>query len=176
MSNKPNPPDAVAKSEVSTSRGMKGDEQLPSEELQFDYEHRDWVLQTIVGVCNLSGQELSITLIAEGAYISGDICSPQTYFDGLISQVRSATYSGTANEQSKSIILDALVELKQRVLPEKPGEIETRTLRPRYVHLRNARFFAPNDLGRGVPFVPDTLCRIKIASITGFFLGWPFPR
>lgn len=165
------------KEEIDQASDLTSDD-LPKEELQFDAEHRDWVLQTIVGLCNALGIEASITLMVEGTFISGHLCSPEAYFDGILSDIKSGTTSGPTGDQGKQFLEERVADMKKLVTHERNEEgtkLEPRVLRPRYVHLRGARAFAVNDVGRPYPGPDRGLWwRGKIASVSGFFWGMPF--
>jgi hypothetical protein len=155
---------------------------MTAEELLFDAENRDWALQMFVGMCNISGIEISITLNLNGCYVSGHIVRPEVYFEGLRSDLQSATFSGNAPGEVKKMMEDVLSRMKEMVAPlpgeDVPGKdnADPRGLRPRYIHLRGARFFAPNDPGHPVPsFAGGVWWKGKISSVDGFYFGMPFP-
>jgi hypothetical protein len=156
---------------------------LSEAELQYDVEHRDWALQMIVGICNLSGIEVSVTLNLAGAYVAGHIVKPEVYFDGLTADFQAATLSSTppgAGNWAKEMLERSISSMKELVIPQTNdmGAVgsEPRLLRPRYIHLRNARFFVPNDLTRPLHTVKGLWWRGKIESVNGFYFGMPFPK
>jgi hypothetical protein len=164
-----------------------GQEQQPKpasgdvEERQFwyDIEHRDWALQWFVGICNLSGLEMPITLNLAGSYVSGHIVKPEVYFDGLTADIQRANFQGGGGDVVKKTVEDMLSRMKEIATGKKePDDKEagsnTRTLSPRYIHLRGARFFVPNDVGRAYNPPEKLWWRGKIESVNGFFLGMPF--
>jgi hypothetical protein len=153
---------------------------LPEDELQYDAEHRDWVLQAFVGMCNMTGIEMPVTLNLQGTYLSGYIVKPEVYFDGLIADLQTARFHGDSGDAVKKMLEEMMSNMKGLAKPavdptEVPGS-DARSMRPRYIHLRAARFFAPNDVGHPVPTLPrGTWWRGKIESVNGFYVGMPFP-
>jgi hypothetical protein len=163
--------------------GTTHEPDMSEEELRYDAEHRDWVLQTFVGLCNASGLEMPVTLNLAGSYVSGYVVKPSVYFDGIMADLQSATFHGSAGAEVKEGMLEIMASMKEVSTPvtdEKDDADErddaTADARPRYIHLRAARFYAPNDLARPFPSPPrGAWWRGKIASIDGFQIGMPFP-
>lgn len=163
----------------------KGPEQAPGttqepdtseEELRYDAEHRDWVLQTFVRLCNVSTLELPITLNLAGAYVSGYVVKPDVYFDGIIADLESGTYYGSTGAETKKGILEIIASMKAVSTPVTDEGDNATEPGPRYIHLRAARFYAPNDVARSFPSLPrGAWWRGKIASIDGFQIGMPVP-
>jgi hypothetical protein len=145
-------------------------------ELQFDAEHRDWALQMFVGICNMSGAEISVTLNLGGCYVSGYIVKPEKYFDGLIADLQGANFHGDTAGEMRKMMENTLSSMKEMATPVPGKDDDPRGLRPRYIHLRAARFFAPNDLGHPFPSLPrGAWWKGKIAAVDGFQIGMPFP-
>ena len=147
-------------------------------DLMFDIEHRDWALQWFVGICNISGVEIPITLNLGGCYVSGYIVKPDVFFDGVNADLQGGTFHGPAGNEVKKMLEQTLSDMRKLFAPlAAEGEDErSRKFQPRYIHLRAARFFAANDLSRPFPGLPrGAWWRGKIAAVDGFQIGMPFP-
>lgn len=156
---------------------------IEEREASYDAEHRDWTLQMIVGICNTTGLEIPITLNVSGAYVSGHIVKPEVFFDGLKADLERATFSGSGS--SPAVVKRAMEQLisgmRSVVAPEvqqgsggKDDDQYSRSMSPRFIHLRRARFFVPNQINQAYNPRPGLWWKGKIESVDGFFLGMPF--
>ena len=175
--------------ENDTEQGQRPDEaklaEIEERNDWYDREHLDWSLQMIVGICNVTGLEIPITLNLRGAYVSGHIVKPEVYFDGLKADLQRATFNDSPGNDVRKAMENLISGMRSIVAPvaeakdasDKDGArsgLRSRAMSPRFIHLRRARFFVPNDVGRALNPQPGLWWKGKIAAVDGFFLGMPF--
>jgi hypothetical protein len=157
--------------------------ELAEREFWYDREHRDWALQMFVGVCNVSGIEIPVTLNLTGSYVSGYIVKPEAYFDGLKDDIHRSSPRGAASDAVKKSLEELISKMKELSVSKPESDeaasgTDSRSFSPRYIHLRGARFFVPNDLLRSfpqpLPGAQNVWWRGKIEAVSGFVLGTPF--
>src|SRR6267142_3404496 len=91
--------------------------EISEQELRDDAERRDWVLQWFVGICNMTGIEIPITLNLGGSYVSGYVVKPDVYFDGILADLQSATFHGSAGVEIKKTLEQAISGMKEMTSP-----------------------------------------------------------
>jgi len=141
-------------------------------------ENKDWFLQLLVGLCNESTVLLPITLVVHGAYIAGYVVPPKYYMEGVKSELAQGSFNPP---QIRDLLGEVFDDARKAVTlpPLSDVDEEKQSLRyqPTYIHLKAARFFAPNELNRPFPTPPKgAWWRGKINSVDGFFIGMPFPE
>ncbi len=111
-------------------------------------EWEDWFLALLVESVNRGGDSIGLTLAIGGMLVSGDVISPEAFFDGT-----------HVPEEIK----------KELTRGSEDGE-EARL--PAYIHLKNARFYQG---GGSAPPIPgdhpmgaSVFFRAKLASVDGF--------
>jgi hypothetical protein len=125
-------------------------------------EDDDWFLQFFVTLAN-HGAEFGITLqVAGGHLVSGMLTSGRTYGQ----QLADALQPGQLG--------DAVREMFERAYPD-PGDADDdeahdeRDPPPRFIHLRDARFFHAG--GTSIPNNEAVLWRGRVSQVAGFSLG-----
>jgi hypothetical protein len=141
-------------------------EQLSAEELKLLCEGRsiDWYLQRLVSlVNNNSGLQYGLTLHLEGVIVSGLLISGKKYFE-TFAQEFADNFPGT--DESKESIRQSLAS--NASIYDK-SETEGEAPPPQFIHLLNARSFAPGN--NPLPTNRGVLWRGKINAVSGFSLG-----
>jgi hypothetical protein len=153
--------DLEEEARVSASAAAQDEEQEPVEQLpKPDY---DGLLQALVAFANQWGITSTITLNLGGSMVSGELISVNSYIDEFAAQYRDGF---TDPELGKTFF-----ELVSSFKPETPNPAGTLPeQRPRYIHMRNVRTYAP---GRPQFAVNSTLWRGRISEVSGFVLGVP---
>jgi len=131
----------------------------------------DWFLQDIILLAEI-GLELGVTLTVAGGVISGTLIRGEKYFAEMSEAVRNATSS---NLQDGTLEDVATRWASYTEMYHRPKDADEDWLPPSatFVHLRNARFYAP-----GQALMPQTgvLWRGRLSAISGFFIGSFAPR
>lgn len=140
-------------------------EQLTADEMKaiYDGQSVDWYLQRLVAIVNNTNVEFGLTLHVEGAIISGQLVSGKRYFETFAQEFAGA-YPG--DEEGKENIRKALAS--HASIYDEP-EAGTEVPPPQFIHLLDARSFAPG--GHQLPSNRGVLWRGKINSVSGFSLG-----
>lgn len=124
----------------------------------------DWFLQSLVDFANDHGTETGVTLQIGGLLVSGTIIPGMKYFE----EFASLYGSGFKNDPELGAEYAKLIGSYKKYLEVPPEDKDNKPL-PQYIHLRNARFFAP---GQQQPFGNEgVLWRGRITAVGGFFLG-----
>lgn len=146
---------------------------------------QDWFLDQLVEWANRFGVEMGITLNSGGMLVSGQTISGRNYFIELAKEFR-----GDSEEGSLVHTLGGLVEANKQVYEthdltlkkdegasksdqgeavESDDDIDSLPPPPTYIHLRNARIYAPGQTP--IPGNRGVLWRGRISEINGFSLG-----
>lgn len=138
---------------------------LTEEELRIAINGRstDWFLQQLVATVNRSPVEFGITLYVEGTVVSGMLVSGKKYFDTFAKEFSDA-YPG--DDEVKEIVRGAFASNSDIY---KYDDADGEPPPPQYIHLINARCFAPG--GQPLPGNRGVLWRGKINAVSGFSLG-----
>lgn len=116
------------------------------QELRTTEEWEDWYLAVLVKVANETGNSFGLTLAIGGMLVSGDVISPEAFFDGthVPGEIKKELTRGSGE--------------KARL--------------PAYVHLKNACFY---QAGGAAPPIPgdhpaaaSAFFRAKLSSVDGF--------
>jgi hypothetical protein len=127
----------------------------------------DWLLAIFVSMANDVEMELSICLHVSGQLVSGTLISGRRYFREFADQwEESFRQLGTAEDAR--MIAEPFAELA-KIYDRPPKEDATRRPPPAFIHLRDARVFAPGSAP--IPGNRGVLWRGRLESISGFFLG-----
>ena len=137
----------------------------PKEVLAY-VSDRDWFLTSIVKLANM-GLGVGITLIVDGAIVSGTLTGGKQYFDQLAADFASAKGPSSMAETVKAISEEWARNGKVYVQPKDADE-DWQWPEPGFVHLMNAKIYHP-----GQPGMPSKgqLWRCKLNAISGFALG-----
>jgi len=132
---------------------------------------RDWLLETLVNLANQFELGIPITLIVQGAVITGQLIGVKQYFTEYGS-VLGQGFRGLSEEIAASvqrIFTDtgdqSLVSLRDR---NQQDTEESEPESPTYIHLKDTKFVFGSSLtpeGNGV------LWRGRISEVVGFSLG-----
>lgn len=120
---------------------------------------KDWLLAMLVGLANDIGLEISITVIADGATISGRLVSMQQWLhlnaarlpQGEVAQVMAENF----RELAESLVT-------------KTDATDEATEMPSFVHLAGAQLVTGKTL---VPNDANLLWRGRLSHISGWSLG-----
>jgi len=150
-----------------------------------EHASQDWFLNQLVEWANLFGVEMGITLNAGGMLVSGQMISGRNYFIELATEFR-----GDMEEGSMVHTLGGFIEDNKQVYEnydlttkkdneasegrqdEASEDDEGNNLSPpppMYIHLRNAKIFAPGQ--NPIPGNSGVLWRGRISEINGFSIG-----
>lgn len=128
-------------------------------------EDADWFLQNLVSSVNKGAVSFTITLNVGGLLVSGMLISGRTYFKEFGSQFEDAFPSDGEKERTIEKAIHNLTKIYDE--PES-GEGSSQPP-PRYIHLRDAKFYHPS-LGGAMPS-QGILWRGRLNVVEGFFLG-----
>ena len=116
----------------------------------------DWFLQVLVTLANHGG-EFGITLQVPGGHlVSGILTSGRVYGEAL-AQLMSGP------------VADAIRNMFEDAYPESSEPANETDPRPRFVHLRQARYFHAS--GVPIPTNEPVLWRGRISQVAGFTIG-----
>lgn len=126
------------------------------------YQHPDAYLQAFIDIANQNNVEFPITLFVRGTVISGQLVGGRDYFDGLAIALTEG-FGGPTKENLA--LVEDLVSWKQIYVPRPP---DTKADPIHYIHLRDARVFAP-----GQKPMPEfgSWWRGRVSSVDGFHFG-----
>ncbi|MCU7283269.1 hypothetical protein OC926_25890 [Pseudomonas peradeniyensis] len=118
----------------------------------------DWFLQDLARWVNKMGIEFSISLHTPAGVVSGTAISHEKYFKTFAEQFVGPWAGDAAGD------LQSVIEGFGKPVPDE----EDSNARLQYIHLKDARFFAP-----GQKSMPNNgvLWRGKISSVCSFHLG-----
>jgi hypothetical protein len=145
------------------------DDEEPASEIIAYHEDKDFFLQDIVSLANL-GLGIGVTLIVEGAMISGTMIGGKKYFEELGKAMSAGTAHGV--EDGSDLLSSLGRGFSARAnLYEKPDDAadDWQQPEPGYIHLEDAKLYAPG--GHPIPSGKGVLFRAKINAVSGFSLG-----
>ncbi len=142
---------------------------LTDEELRMTIDGRstDWFLQKFVSLANTIGLSCGITLFVEGAMISGMLVSGKRYFEAFADEF-SSNYPGD-DEAKEEVRAGIASHTAIYADDESDDESDNEPPPPQYIHLVDARYFAPG--GQPIPTNRGVLWRGRINAVSGFNLG-----
>ncbi|MDB6061290.1 MAG: hypothetical protein JWM78_1393 [Verrucomicrobiaceae bacterium] len=120
----------------------------------------DWLLSMLVSFANELSLELGVTINTGGAIISGTLIGGKTYLVEL-----SEVFAKANGEQAVNDALSQGILRNQNIYETD----ETPALPPAYIHLRNARFWAPD--GESLAATQGFLWRARLSEVSGFSIG-----
>jgi hypothetical protein len=133
---------------------------LTDEQIRASREKGDWYLHGLAEVVTGRDTEIGITLFVHGTIVSGQLVSGHRFFDGYIEGMDDP-------EVRKAFATPGEVYIaRRRALDEDP---ETPHPAPAYIHLRNARIFAPGQAP--LPTNRGGWWRGQIESVDAWVLG-----
>lgn len=133
-----------------------------SRDSRFSPEVQDWFLERWVDSANELGDGLDVVLLVDGFLVSGQLVGVKAYFDAL-----SETFAATqSSPDAADRIRDYFTEVSTGLTPNAANLQD----RPRYIHLKNARYFHPS--GRPIPGNEPVLWRGRISEVSGFSFGY----
>ena len=125
----------------------------------------DWFLQSMIEVIINRGVEIGVTMSVGGSIVSGILISGKTYFEEL-----GAVVAASSKEEGDVSEMLGNSWKEYRRLYEKPEDAGDDWEEPRaaYIHLRNARYYAPGNHP-----IPDggVLWRGRLSSVDAFSIG-----
>lgn len=125
-------------------------------------EVQDWFLERWVDSANELGDGLDVVLLVDGFLVSGQLVGVKAYFDAL-----SETFAATQSAPDAADRIRAyFTEVSRGLEPNAANPHD----RPRYIHLKNARYFHPG--GRPIPGNEPVLWRGRISEVSGFSFGY----
>jgi len=128
---------------------------------------RDWFLQDLIRIAN-SGLEISITIVAEGAIVSGILISGKNYFHEIGAEIGKVKTSPGISDLLQTIGGQWAANGARYVKPEDASD-DWAPPEPGYIHLRDARIYAPGQ--GGIPSNRGVLWRGKLNAVSGFSIG-----
>lgn len=141
------------------------EEQFTEEDTKrvYDGQSVDWYLQRLVSIVNTSNVEFGLTLHVEGVIVSGLLVSGKKYFETFAQEFAGAFPGGDVTKENlrQAIASNASIYDESEAGSELPP--------PQFIHLLNARSFAPG--GEQLPSNCGVLWRGKINAVSGFSLG-----
>lgn len=129
---------------------------------------RDWFLQDVIRLANL-GLGIGITVIAEGAVISGTLIGGKQFFDELAAEIGKASYAGDDGSEVLKVIGDSWAAHGLRYVKPEGASDDWAVAAPTFIHLKNARIYSPGQ--GGMPSNGGVLWRGKLNAISGFSIG-----
>jgi len=129
-----------------------------------DAEEADWFLQHLVDTVNRTDLEIPITVQVAGVFVSGILVGGKRYFEGFGDDVAAGLADDT---QSAEMLRDAFAGLGKMYDDE---ESVAAIYSPRYIHLRDARFFGTAS-SPPVPSNKGVWWRGRLSHVGGFVLG-----
>ncbi|MDH7805507.1 MULTISPECIES: gas vesicle accessory protein GvpU [unclassified Rhizobium] len=146
-----------------TGDDSSGDESSDNNFLDQAAGH-DWMLAWVIAHAEAYGLEVGVTLSVSGSLISGSVISGRKYIEELSSSFRTA--KGPSAELAETLAKN--FGQWSAVYPESGSEIDILSVKPTYIHLRNARVYQSS----GAP-IPNNgmLWRGKVKAVDGFTVG-----
>lgn len=138
------------------------EKQQLEQRLEIDGVSVDWYLQRLVSMVNRAPIEMGISLVANGALVSGTLISGKQYFETFAREISQAW---PGDDEAKESIRSAFASNAE--MYEADTEEENLPL-PQYIHLKNATVRTPNG---PIPAQGGMLWRGKLNAISGFSLG-----
>ncbi|HVT36067.1 MAG TPA: gas vesicle accessory protein GvpU [Nevskiaceae bacterium] len=129
---------------------------------RFEHASPDFYLRELVTIVNKTGLTFPITLWVGGSVVSGYLIGGADYFEELGSSLE--TFFASAKVDDPMSIANSLVEPYRKHYEDIPDEDPP----PTYIHLRNARVFAPGQ--NPMPSV-GTIWRGRLSRVDGFSFG-----
>src|SRR5260221_3740907 len=109
----------------------------------FDAADGDWFLQKLVTIFNsVPGAGMGITLNVGGMLISGQLASGKEYFEGI-----GAVIAGAENAQNDTGAAIANLFKSAVVVYERQAPDDQAREPPNYIHLKDAKFISPGQIG-----------------------------
>jgi len=138
---------------------------LTDEELRIAIDGRstDWFLQKLVSLANTMGLSFGVTLFVEGVMISGMLVSGKRYFEAFADEF-SSNYPG--DDEAKEEVRGGIASHTAIYAGD---DSDNEPPPPQYIHLVDARCFAPG--GQPIPTNRGVLWRGRINAVSGFNLG-----
>lgn len=135
----------------------------------------DWFLRILVKLADHVGLTTWITLVVDGAHVTGELISAAQYavefkeqFLGGIDAMHESTREAATNLlDAASVALDpkAVHEAAKR----QAGNAAVAILEPDFIHLRSARVVHSPEIGLDIR--GGALWRFRLAGVDGFSLG-----
>lgn len=138
---------------------MTEEDQSPVKKI--DSTQADWLLETLVETVNGANVEIGITLNLGGLLISGNLASGKKYFAG-IADVFS---KGVADPESADKFRESLSKAGDDIY-QSNRDAEEPVRIPRYIHLKNARFYG--ICNGPVPTNDGVWWRGRLSEVQGF--------
>ena len=141
------------------------------------FREQDSYLQVLISLAE-DGTKIPVTLMIGGMLVTGHLISTQEYREGGEKVVFEAVDASGASREEREAVKEAFTLRRQIQEDMEEGDKhvkdieEGKSLPPRpykYVHLQNARFYAPS----GQPWTQPVgfLWRGKAAAVDGFVVG-----
>lgn len=129
---------------------------------------RDWFLQDVIRLANL-GLGIGITVIAEGAVISGTLIGGKQFFEELAAEMGKASYAGNDGAEMLKMIGESWAANGLRYVKPEGAADDWAPAAPGFIHIKNARIYSPGQ--SGMPSNRGVLWRGKLNAISGFSIG-----
>ncbi len=123
-------------------------------------DNKDWFLQQLIHIANISESVWQITLNVSGFLVSGTLIGGVEYFESLGNEM-SRDLSAEAAKTIKNLFSSPASFYTSDIYKEKPNI--------GYIHLKDAKFFHPG--GAPVPNNRGVLWRGRIEEVSGFSFG-----
>ncbi|MBA3898296.1 MAG: hypothetical protein H0X36_14440 [Sphingomonadaceae bacterium] len=137
-----------------------------SGQADFSSNQRDWFLADLVRLVNDTESRFPVTLSVPGGIISGTLVGGKEYFKAIADQFGQF---GGANK-SRVATLKEWISLYGKVYDEEDEAPEKDiTSIPQFIHLVNARFYAPGQ--RPIPTDTTIVWRGNLDTVSGFSIG-----
>ncbi|MGX5792086.1 gas vesicle accessory protein GvpU (plasmid) [Staphylococcus equorum] len=115
---------------------------------------KDDILEAFVEVANKDGFTLDISLLVNGAIVSGTLVSAKDYFKSLSKSFKKG--NDVAQELSKE-------------LANASDSADSNDAEVQYIHLKDTRIYLGDS--KSTPSTGETLWRGKLNEVDSFFLG-----
>jgi hypothetical protein len=131
-------------------------------------EDRDWFLSEVVRLAN-AGFDMGITIVVEGAVVSGILVSERKYFEDLGALIANASHENAVGSDLLTAVAEGWASNGLRYVKPDGSSDDWAPPEPNHIHLKNARIFAPGQ--GGMPNRGSVLWRGKINAVSGFSIG-----
>lgn len=125
----------------------------------------DWFLQYLVALVNGGGTRHGLTLAIEGSIVSGIMVSHREYFEEFARKYVEGLTAANPDEDWRDVG-EIYASFGKDDSDDADDKIQPL---PQYIHLRDARIFAPG--GNPIPGNEGVLWRSRIAAVSGFTMG-----
>ncbi|HEY3140217.1 MAG TPA: gas vesicle accessory protein GvpU [Acidimicrobiales bacterium] len=130
-----------------------------------DPQGLDKFLRILTGAADRSDSEIALTLNVGGVLISGKVCSPAAYFEGLAQGLEAAADGNMAMGGFATMFKEWAEDFRQPL----DGEPDWDSRKVTMIHMKDAQFFTPGQAP--LPNNQGVYWRGRLSSVDGFSWG-----